>query len=99
MTAFRRLWTGDVPLDAAFWNWAVVGGIAVNLVTTLVFLVLVSVDRPLAALAVGYGLAVPYNVVATVGVWRSAARAEGDRTRANVYRIVTLIGMAALSFT
>jgi hypothetical protein len=97
MTRLRALWSGDLPLGEAFWTYAVVIGITVNLITTLLFLVLLSWDRPLAALFVGYALAVPYNLVALVGVWRSAARYGGGRLRADLARIVSLIGMVLLS--
>jgi hypothetical protein len=97
MTRLRALWSGDLPLGEAFWTYAVVVGVTVNLITTLLLLVLLSWDRPLAALFVGYGLAVPYNVVALVGVWRSAARYGGWRLHADLARIVSLIGMVLLS--
>ena len=99
MTRLRALWSGDLPLGDAFWTYAVIIGLAVNLTTSLLFLVLISWDRPLAALFVGYALSVPYNVVALVGVWRSAARYEGPRTHADLARIVTLVGMVLLSLT
>lgn len=75
------------------------GGLAVNLITTALFLALLAIGMPLAAVAIGYGVAVPYNVISTVGVWRSADRHDADRTRANTMRIVTLIGMVLLSVT
>ena len=99
MTRLRALWSGDLPLGEAFWTYAVAVGLAVNLITSLLFLVLISWDRPLAALFVGYALSVPYNVVALVGVWRSAARYEGARIHADLARIVTLAGMVLLSLT
>ena len=99
MNALARLWRGEVPLDEAFWTWAVLGGIAVNVTTSFLFLALISVDRPIMALIVGYGLSVPYNVVALVGVWRAEVPDEGARTRADVMRIVTLVGMVLLTVT
>lgn len=97
MNGLARLWRGELPLSDAFWTWAVLGGVAVNLVTSLVFLVLMSVDRPFAAFAAGYGLAVPYNFVAAVGVWRAADRYDGDRSKAEFARIATVVGMVVLS--
>lgn len=88
-----------MPLGEAFWIYAVAGGLAVNLVTSLLFLILVSADWLLAALVVGYGLSVPYNVVALVGVWRAAGRHEGQPALAESARIVTLIGMILLTVT
>ena len=99
MSRLRALWSGDLPLGEAFWTYAVTIGVAVNLITTLLFLVLISWDRPVAALFVGYALAVPYNVVALVGVWRSVARYRGERIHAHLARIVTLVGMVLLSVT
>ena len=66
-------------------------------VLALLFLVLLSWDRPIAALFVGHALAVPYNLVALVGVWRSAARYGGWRICADLARIVSLVGMVLLS--
>lgn len=99
MTRLRALWSGDLPLGEAFWTYAVGGGLAVNLITSLLFLTLISWDRPFAALFFGYALSVPYNVAALVGVWRSAARYQGERIHADLARIVTLVGMVLLSVT
>ena len=99
MTRLRALWHGDLPLGEAFWTYAVGIGLALNLITTLLFLVLLSWDRPVAALFVGHALAVPYNLVALVGVWRSAARYEGRAGVADLARIVTVVAMLLLSLS
>ena len=62
-------------------------------------LVLIVEDRPLAAVVAGYALSVPYNIVATVGVWRSANRYVGPSLHADLARIATIILMAALTLT
>lgn len=99
MKRLRSLWLGDVPLTDAFWNWAVMGGLAVNASTTLLFLVLLSNGQTAAAMVVGYAFSVPYNILVAVGVWRSAARYEGPRRLADLARIVTVVGMTLLSLT
>lgn len=99
MRALHRLWSGELPLGKAFWAYAVTGGIVVNLSTTLGLLALLAVDRPLAALVVGYAFSVPYNIVVVVGVWRSAARHPGDARWAALVRGITLVGMIVLSLT
>ena len=99
MSALRRLWQGDLPLSQAFWHWAVAGGIAVNGLTSILFLALIMNDRIVTAFVVGYALSVPYNIVVTVGVWRSAGRYQGDRRWADLARIVTVAGMTVLSLT
>lgn len=99
MRQISALWLGNLPLEVAFWKWAVIGGILVNLLTSLVFLVLIMQGQPLAAIVVGYVLSVPYNVVVTVGVWRSAGRYSGPRHWADLARLVTTVGMGILSVT
>ena len=99
MIALRRLWRGDLPLPQAFWNWAVIGGIAVNGLTSILFLILIMNDQIVTAFIVGYALSVPYNIVVTVGVWRSAGRYEGERRWADIARIVTVAVMTVLSLT
>jgi hypothetical protein len=93
----RALWFGDLPLGDAFWTYAVTVGLAINLLTTLLLLVLISWDRPIAALVVGYAFSVPYTVVALVGVWRSAARYDGARIHADLARIVAPVWLVLLS--
>jgi hypothetical protein len=98
-TLLRRLWAGEVPLQTAFWDYAVIGGLIVNLTTSLLFLMLVAADLPFAALFVGYALSVPYNIFVLVAVWRSADRYEGERKWADLARIVTLIWLIVASLT
>jgi hypothetical protein len=98
MTTLRRLWAGDLPLDEAFWTFAVLYGVTLNLLTSLAFLALISTDRPWLALAAGYGPSLPYNILITVGVFRSAAR-EGPSSRADLYRILTVLGAVVLTVT
>jgi hypothetical protein len=99
MTKVRALWSGELPLGEAFWTWAIAVGLMVNLTTTALFLALIAVDRPWAALFVGYALSVPYNVLAVVGVWRSAARYQGPAGHAELARIAVVIVMLLLSVT
>lgn len=98
MGGLPRLWAGDLPLDEAFWTYAVLYGLAINVLSSLAFLALITAERPILALLAGYGPSVPYNVVVVVGVWRSATRA-GPSARADLYRILTLIGMVLLTVT
>jgi len=99
MNAIRRLWRGELPLAEAFWTWAVVGGLLVNGVTSAATLVLLSLDLPVLALLAGYAPSLPYNALATVGVWRAADAYQGARIRAETARIATLTGMLLLSLT
>jgi hypothetical protein len=99
MTKLLALWSGDLALNEAFWTWTVTVGLLVNIATSILFLVLILQDQPLAAVLVGYGLSVPYNIVATVGVWRSAARYGGPSLHADLARLASVLLMAALTLT
>jgi hypothetical protein len=103
MSDIRTLHTGTVPLERAFWNWAIAGGLIVNLVTTFGFLVLTSADRTIAALIVGYGISIPYNIWVTIGVIRAAANPEASigvpSNRARAYVAITILGALILSLT
>ena len=97
--ALRAFWRGEVPLIDAFWNWAFFGGLGVNVSSSVLFLWLISVDRPLLAAIAGYSYSLPYNFIVTVGVWRSADRHDGDRRWAEAARWITLASMVLLSVT
>ncbi len=99
MTKLRALWLGELPLGEAFWTWAIGIGLLVNLTTSAAFLALITADRPWSALFVGYALSVPYNLLAGVGVWRSAAQYDGPAVHAELARIITPIVMLLLSVT
>jgi hypothetical protein len=99
MNSLSRLWRGELALGQAFWNWAVFGGLAVNLTTSGLFLVLMMNGHPVAAFIAGYGPSIPYNIVATVGVWRAAGHHRGDPRQADLARAVTIAGMAVLTLT
>lgn len=97
--SLRRLWRGDIPLEEAFWTYAVLGGIAVNVATSFAFLILISMNMPVVAFVAGYGISLPYNLVATVGVCRAAAREDPASRGAKLYPLLTLAGMVLLSVT
>ena len=99
MTHLFRLWQGELALENAFWNWAVFGGLIVNVASSVLFGFQIMADRPVSALIVGYAFSVPYNIIVSVGVWRSAERYPGGRRWADLARIVTVIGMILLSVT
>lgn len=99
MTDLGRLWRGELELATAFWKWAVFGGVLVNATSSALFLFLIVNDRPISAIIAGYVLSIPYNIVAAIGVWRSAGQYSGDPHWAILARIVTIIGMVLLSLT
>jgi hypothetical protein len=99
LSPLGRLWRGELPLADAFWTWAVLVALLVNGTTTAGFVALIMAGWPISALIVGYAFSVPYNVVAGVGVWRSAARYDGPSHWAMLARILAVIGLSLLSLT
>jgi hypothetical protein len=99
MDRLKALWRGEMRLGEAFWTWTVLGGLFVNVSTSILFLILITYDRPVPALIVGYGLSLPYNLLALVGVWRSAARHDGTALEADLARGASAVLLAILSLT
>jgi hypothetical protein len=99
MLQLRALWLGNHALSDAFWTWALTVGLLVNVVTSVLFLFLITQDLAWAALLVGYGVSLPYNVVAVICVWRAAARYDGPTIHADLARGATVVLMTVLSLT
>ena len=72
MGKLRALWSGALPLGDAFWTRAVGIGLLVNVTTSALFLAMLSADQPWMALVLGYGLSVPYNIIAPHNESKSA---------------------------
>jgi len=65
MGKLNDLWRGDLQLGDAFWNWAVLGALLINVTTTIMFLILISADHPWPALIV----AMPFPYPTTLSRW------------------------------
>lgn len=91
LASLGDLWTGRLPLSAAFWNWMIFWGFLLNLATTMPSLaVLVAAAGAPHGVAGGLSVAlhlapIPYNILCLVGVWRSA----GGRDVAPIPRLIT----------
>jgi hypothetical protein len=100
MTAtLRRVWRGEMPLSDLVWGWLLLGGLAVNLSTSIGFLALVALDEVGWALFVGYGLSLPYNLLVGVGCWRAAAHSPSARLSVAAVRALIVAFLLALSAT
>ncbi len=96
-TLIRSLWAGDLPLGEAFWWYAVGYGFVLNLVTSLLFLVVLVKGAGAVALVLTFLLPIPYNLLIVVAVWRSAGRYPGPRKWADLARTGTLVWMIVLT--
>ncbi len=99
MKHLNLVWHGELSLEKVFWEWAVVGGLLVNVTSSILFLTLVLNNYIFAAVIAGYGISLPYNLFVSVGVWRSAERYIGDKRLADLAKLATIIGMVLLSIT
>lgn len=99
MTKLRALWSGGLPLGEAFWTWVVAIGLLVNISSSVALVLLMNADRVWAAILAGYAVSLPYNVLVVVGLWRSAARYDGEPRHADFARLATVGVMLTLTLT
>ena len=85
-----ELWRGELPLEVAFWRYAIYYGFVINIVATAISLVLIVLDAPIAIAITVHLVPVPYLIVAARGVWRSADRHAGQGGFATFARIAVL---------
>jgi hypothetical protein len=95
--AIVQLWAGDVPLGQAVWTYAVVYGLLINAVSSLLTFALFAQDAP-AIFGLAFLVApIPYNILVVIGVWRSADRYKGPTSHAEIARFATIAWMILLS--
>ena len=91
MQRLKELWLGQLPLEVAFWKYAIVYGLALNVVATGAALVLIVLDAPIAIAIVMHFLPVPYSALASCGVWRSADRYSGRQIISTVAKAIVIV--------
>ena len=97
MRTVVALWHGRLPLGRAFWAWGILGGAAVGLGSTLLAVILLTVDAPAWLAALAFAAHLPWNLVLLVGVWRSAAQPGVASGTANLARLAMLAWVVVLS--
>ena len=93
----KRLWAGEVPLVRAFWDFAVIYGLLVNVLADLLLFALLANDAHIALLVFAFVLPIPYNVLVLVAVWRSAGRYEGPQRWMDWARVGIIFWMPLLT--
>jgi len=99
MEKLKAHWRGELDIREAFRTWAVLNGLAINVATTTMFLILITLDQLWVALILGKGISLPYNIMVVVGVWRSADRYGGPRHHRELARILSVLLFTLLSLT
>lgn len=87
MQRLKLLWQGHLPLEMAFWQYAIFYGLIFNVLATGCALVLVVLDVPIAIAVVVHLLPLPYSIMVMAGVWRSADRFPGPDKIAILARV------------
>jgi hypothetical protein len=91
------LWRGELPLSRAFWEYAVLYGLAASLAATAAAAAAVATGLPVVVAVVLYLLPTPYYLVAIVGVWRSADRYRGAAAWASAARVAVVLWTALMT--
>lgn len=92
MNWLKRFWNGELPLASAFWLYGVVVNVVITFVGPFLLFPLVAMGgggSQALALAVG-ALIVAYQILAVVGIWRSAGRHAGRAVWAVAARVAAL---------
>jgi hypothetical protein len=84
------LWRGEMPLQIAFWHYAIYYGLILNLAASTISIILLLNDAPFALVLAVHLIPVPYSVLTAFGVWRSAHRYGGSSKFANFARFGVL---------
>lgn len=92
----KALWRGELPLDMAFWKYAVIYGLIASIVATAAAAGAVMAGLPDVLAIILYLLPAPYYVITIVGVWRSAARDRAAAGWASVARVAVLVWAALM---
>ena len=89
--AIADLWSGRTSLPRAFWEYAICYGSLLNLITTFASLAILAAGAAgLTVIAIHF-LALPYNLLAVIGVWRSAERYQGPAIWGYLSRVGVIV--------
>lgn len=87
MDVLKSLWRGELPLEVAYWRYAIFYGLVLNILATVAALFLVVLDVPIIVAVIVHLLPLPYMIVVMAGVWRSADSYAGPVKYATFARI------------
>ena len=90
LPTLKALWRGELPLEVAFWHYAIYYGLFINLAATTISIILLLIDAPVALAVAVHLIPVPYSLLTAVGVWRSARSHGGSGRFADFARIGVL---------
>ena len=89
--SLKALWLGQLPLREAFWRYAIIYDLILNLAATLAALTVILADSPIAFAFIVHFLPLSYSLFAATGTWRSADRYDGSPSFANAVKVVIIL--------
>jgi hypothetical protein len=98
MSELGRLWRGELSFARALWGYAVIFGLAINLLMSGLALAAYALTGSVVLLAALHLGALPYNILACVGAWRSAASMSASESQIVVARLAVIGLFAGLVF-
>jgi len=90
MAPLVALWSGNIPLGRAFWEYAVSHGTIANIVATAAAVAAAAMGLSDVVIVGLFLLPIPYILIAVVGVVRSANRYSGPPHWAGMAKIAVL---------
>jgi hypothetical protein len=93
-----RLWQGELPFTEAFWKYVIVLGIFINISASFIALVVYVAINSTVAMVIIHSLPIPYNAVACIGAWRSAAVMESEPWVRDLAKTTVILTFLALLF-
>jgi hypothetical protein len=91
----RRLSQGELPLSRALFKYVIIYGLTLNVLMNSLALFAYIMTSSVALTLVLHFAALPYNIVACSGAWKSIDRYSGPRGLASVARL-SVIGLFVL---
>ena len=95
IASLRKLWRGEVGLAQTFWEYTILYGTLLNLMTTVASFAAITTNLPAWIAVLVHFAPLPYNAFIAVAVWRSADRYAGDVMWANAARVAVLVWAVA----
>lgn len=98
MAELGRLWRGELSFARALWGYVVIYGLVINLLMSGLALAVYALTGSAVLLAAFHLGALPYNILACVGAWRSAASMSVSESQIVVARLAVIGLFAGLAF-
>lgn len=90
MNLFRKIWNGELPLYKVYWIYGVLVSVIIRLFVEVSFN-FVSLDYASAFSYFLVAVVVPYQILVSVGVWRSATAYTRNKIWAVLAKIVAVL--------